>query len=102
MSALSKRVALIEHRFGAEAAAAWRKYHIGAQVARLVSGIVGTVVLAVVHGGVTDWTSLVPVVTGALWAGLAEIAPGVPWSLLRDRFHLGNQPPTPASGGESG
>ena len=102
MSALSKRVALIEHRFGAEAAAAWRKYHVTAQLARLVSGIVGTVVLAVVHGGVTDWTSLVPVVTGALWAGLAEIAPGVPWLLFASRFHLGGQPSAPASGGESG
>ena len=102
MSALSKRVALIERRFGAEAAAAWRKYHVAAQASRLVSGVVGTVLLAVVHGGVTDWTSLVPVDTGALWAGLAEIAPGVPWSLLRDRFHLGGQTSAPASGGESG
>jgi len=102
VSALSKHVALIEHRFGAEAAAAWRKYHIAAQLARLVSGVVGTVVLAVAHGGVTDWTSLVPVATGALWAGLAEIAPGVPWLLLISKFHLGGQPASPPPGGVGG
>lgn len=102
MSALSRRVALIEHRFGAEAAAAWRKYHIAAQVGRFVSGVVGTVILAVRDGGVTDWTSLVPVATGALWAGLAEIAPGIPWQLFRSRFHRGGQPSAPAAGGESG
>jgi len=102
VSALSKHVALIERRFGAEAAAAWRQYHVAAQLTRLISGVAGTVALAVLHGGVSDWTSLVPVLTGALWAGLAQIAPGVPWWLLRDKFHLGGQPASPPPGGVGG
>lgn len=101
MSALARRVALIEHRFGAEAAAAWRKYHVAAQLGRLVSGVIGTVVLAALHG-TGDWTGLVPVATGAFWATLAEIWPGVPWLLVRKRFHLGGRQSAPTPGGESG
>lgn len=102
MSALSARVAQIEARFGAEVAAEWRKYHVKAQLGRLVSGVVGTVLLAVLHGGVTDWTSLVPVVTGALWAALEQMFPQVPLKLLMDKFHLGGQPTAPPSGGGGG
>lgn len=102
MSALSRHVALIEHRFGAEAAAAWRKYHVAAQLSRFASGVVGTVLLAALHGGVSDWTSLVPVATGAFWATLAHLWPGVPWWLLRDRFHPRRQPSGPAAGGVGG
>ncbi|NUS04726.1 MAG: hypothetical protein HOV97_19460 [Nonomuraea sp.] len=82
---MSRRVAQIEARFGAEVAAAWRRYHIAAQLTRLVSGVLGSVLLAAVHGGVTDWTSLVPVATGALWAGLEQIWPQVPWKMLLRR-----------------
>jgi len=99
VSALSRHVALIEHRFGAEAAAAWRKYHIAAQLSRLVSGVAGSVVLAAVHGGVSDWTSLVPVATGAFWATLAQIWPGIPWMLARKWFRHGPRPTAPAAGG---
>jgi hypothetical protein len=102
MSALSRRVAQIEARFGAEAAAAWRKYHIAAQLGRLASGVLGSVMLAALHGGVHDWTGLVPVATGALWATLAEIWPQVPWLLLISKFHLGGQPASPTPGGVGG
>lgn len=88
MSALSKRVAEVEARFGAEAAAAWRKYHIAAQVGRLASGVLGTVLWTVLHAGVHDWTDLVPVATTALWATLAQMFPQVPWALLMSKFHL--------------
>jgi hypothetical protein len=96
MSALSKRAAEIEARFGAEAAAVWRKYHIAAQLARFVSGIAGSVVLAALHGGVHDWTSFVPVATTALWATLAQMFPQVPWLLVRKWF---TPPPKYATGG---
>lgn len=105
MSALSKRVAQVEARFGAEAAAAWRKYHIAAQVGRLASGVLMSVLWAVMHAGVTDWTDLVPVATAALWATLAQMFPQVPWALLMSKFHLGGQPsvpPAPTSGGVGG
>lgn len=99
MSALSKRVAEVEARFGAEAAAAWRKYHITAQVGRLASGVLGSILWTVLHAGVHDWTDLVPVATTALWATLAQQFPQVPWALLMSRFHVGGQPPAPATGG---
>lgn len=97
MSALSKRVAQIEAQFGEDVAAAWRRYHIAAQLGRLAAGVLTAVLWAVMHAGVTDWTDLVPVATGALWATLAQMWPQVPWSLLRDRLHLGNPPTPPAA-----
>lgn len=86
MSALSKRAAEVEARFGAEAAAVWRKYHVAAQLTRLASGVVGSVLMAALHGGVTDWTGLLPVASTALWATLAQIWPQVPWLLVRKHF----------------
>ncbi|QOR55825.1 MAG: hypothetical protein YHS30scaffold324_57 [Catenulispora phage 69_17] len=90
MSALTKRFRLLEAELGAD----WRRYHVAAQLARLVSGVVGTVLWAVLHGGVSDWTGLVPVATGALWATLAQIWPGVPWLLAR-RWLRAGRPPAP-------
>jgi hypothetical protein len=98
---LSPHVALIEHRFGAEAAAAWRKYHVAAQLARLVSGVVGSVLWTAQHGGVHDWTGLVFVAGGAFWATLAQIWPGVPWLLWRGWLHR-TPPPGPTAGGVGG
>lgn len=92
MSALSKRAAEVEAEFGA----AWTRYHVGAQAARLVSGVLASVLWAVLHSGVSDWTALVPVATGALWATLAQMFPQVPWKLLKDRF---TPPPKYATGG---
>ena len=82
MSALSTRAAEVEHELGA----AWTRYHVGAQAVRLLSGVVGSVLWAVLHSGVSDWTALVPVATGALWATLAQMFPQVPWSLVKNRF----------------
>jgi len=95
VSALSKRAAEVEARFGAEAAAVWRKYHIAAQLARLVGGFAGSVVLGALHGGVHDWTSLVPVATTALWATLTQMFPQVPWLLVRN--WAARMPASPAS-----
>lgn len=88
MSALTKRVRELEAELGAD----WRRYHVAAQLTRLASGVMGSVLWAVLHGGVHDWTGLVPVATAALWATLAQIWPQVPWLLLRKRLPLG-QPP---------
>jgi hypothetical protein len=85
VSALSKRAAEVEARFGAEAAAAWRKYHITAQLTRLIAGVVSAVVLAALHG-VSDWTDLAPVAVAALWATLEQMWPQVPWKLVLNRF----------------
>lgn len=85
MSALSKRAAEVEARFGAEAAAAWRKYHVTAQLTRLIAGVVTAVVLAALHG-VSDWTDLAPVAATALWATLEQMWPQVPWKLVLNRF----------------
>ena len=82
MSALSKRAAEVE----AELGAAWTRYHVRAQLARLAAGVLGSVLWAVLHGGVSDWTGLLPVATGALWATLAQMYPQVPWRLLKDRL----------------
>lgn len=91
MSALTKRVRLLEAEFGT----AWRRYHVAAQLGRLVSGVIGSVLWTLLHGSVHDWTGLVPVATGALWATLAQIWPQVPWLLLRDKVHLGGQATAP-------
>lgn len=98
MSRLGRHVAQIEAQFGADVAAAWRRYHIAAQATRLVSGVAGSVLLAVLHGGVHDWTGLVPVVTGAVWATLASMWPQVPWKLIRGRGRIPATPvPAPPS-----
>jgi hypothetical protein len=91
VSALTKRVRALEAEFGA----AWRRWHVATQLARLGSGVAGSVLWAVLHGGVHDWTGVVPVVTGALWATLAQIWPQVPWLLLRDKLHIGIPPGEP-------
>jgi hypothetical protein len=96
VSALSKRAAEVEARFGSEAAAAWRKYHVTAQLTRLIAGMVSAVVLAALHG-VSDWTDLAPVAVAALWATLEQMWPQVPWKLVLNRF--GAQKPLPATGG---
>jgi hypothetical protein len=59
VSALSKRAAEVE----AELGAAWTRYHVRAQLARLAAGVLGSVLWAVLHGGVSDWTGLLPVAT---------------------------------------
>jgi hypothetical protein len=91
VSALTKRVRLLEAELGAD----WRRYHIAAQLTRLASGVAGSVLWTVLHGSVHDWTGLVPVATAALWATLAQIWPQVPWLLLRDRFKPGQPPAKP-------
>lgn len=90
MSALTKRFRALEAEFGT----AWRRYHVTAQLARLVSGVVGSVMWTVLHGSVHDWTGLVPVATAALWATLAQIWPQVPWLLLRNRLGGGQSAET--------
>jgi hypothetical protein len=95
VSALSKHVAQIEAQFGTDVAVAWRKYHIAAQLTRLAAGVMTSVLWAVMHAGVTDWTSVVPVAVAAFWATLAQMWPQVPWSLIRDRLHAGAPPTSP-------
>ena len=92
MSVWSKYVVEMEREFGS----VWRRYHVAAQLGRLASGVVGSVLWTVLHGSVHDWTGLVPVVSGALWATLAQVFPQVPWLLVRSRFGSG---PDKAPGG---
>jgi hypothetical protein len=89
VSALTKRVRALEVEFGTD----WRRYHVAAQLTRLASGVMGSVLWAVLHGGVSDWTGLVPVATAALWATLAQIWPQVPWLVLRGRLRIGGTAP---------
>ena len=106
MSALSKRAAEVE----AELGAAWTRYHVGAQAARFLGGVLVTLLLSL-HNGFTDWTDLLPLAAAAAWTTAAQMWPQVPWSLLKD--HLGTparpapsapaQPPVPpAPGGVGG
>jgi len=106
VSALSKRAAEVE----AELGAAWTRYHVGAQAARFLGGVLVTLLLSL-HNGFTDWTDLLPLAAAAAWTTAAQMWPQVPWSLLKD--HLGTparpapsapaQPPVPpAPGGVGG
>ena len=106
MSALSRRAAEVE----AELGAAWTRYHVGAQAARFLGGVLVTLLLSL-HNGFTDWTDLLPLAAAAAWTTAAQMWPQVPWSLLKD--HLGPsarpapsaaaQPPVPpAPGGVGG
>lgn len=107
MSALSRRAAEVEHELGA----AWTRYHVGAQAARFLVGVL-TALLLSLHNGFTDWTDLLPLLLGAVWTTAAQMWPQVPWSLIRDRLHaetIASQvlpPPSgaagPASGGDGG
>lgn len=81
MSALSKRAAEVEHELGA----AWTRYHVGAQAARFVAGVVVSLLLSL-HNGLGDWTDLLPLLGGAAWATARQMWPQVPWSLIRDRI----------------
>lgn len=81
MSALSKRAAEVEHELGA----AWIRYHVGAQAARFVTGVVVALLLSL-HNGFTDWTDVLPLLAGAMWTTAAQMWPQVPWSLIRDRI----------------
>ena len=91
MSALSRRAAEVE----AELGAAWTRYHVGAQAARFLGGVLVTLLLSL-HNGFTDWTDLLPLAAAAAWTTAAQMWPQVPWSLLKD--HLGS-PPKYATGG---
>ena len=91
MSALSKHTAEVEKELGR----AWRQYHVAAQIARFMTGVLVTLLWSL-HSGVTDWTDLVPLVAGAAWATARQMWPQVPWSLLRDRFGA-SKPPGPAT-----
>jgi hypothetical protein len=91
MGALSKRAAEVE----AELGAAWTRYHVGAQAARFLGGVLVTLLLSL-HNGFTDWTDLLPLLGGAAWTTAAQMWPQVPWSLLKDRF---TPPPKYATGG---
>jgi hypothetical protein len=92
VSALSKRAAEVEKEFGA----AWSRYHVGAQAARFLAGVV-TALLLSLHSGFSDWTNLLPLVAGAAWTTAAQMWPQVPWKLVRDHFGAGKPPP--ATGG---
>lgn len=89
MSALTKRVRLLEAELGAD----WRRYHIAAQLMRFATGVLVTAVWSL-HSGITDWTDLVPAVWTAAWVTAAQMWPKVPWSLIRDRLRAG-RPPAP-------
>lgn len=78
MSALSKGAAEVEREFGS----AWTRYHIGAQAARFLSGVLVTLLLGL-HNGVSDWTDLLPLIAGAAWATARQMWPQVPWSLVK-------------------
>ena len=91
MSALSKRAAEVEHELGA----AWTRYHVGAQAARFVMGVVVSLLLSL-HNGFSDWTDLLPLLGGAAWTTAAQMWPQVPWSLLREHFSA-SPAPAPAA-----
>lgn len=106
MSALSKRAAEVEHELGA----AWTRYHVGAQAARFVAGVVVALLLSL-HNGFSDWTSLLPLLGGAAWTTAAQMWPQVPWSLIREHFVSGpdkqpaappQTPAAPTPGGDGG
>jgi hypothetical protein len=88
VSALSKRAAEVEREFGA----AWTRYHVGAQAARFLAGVV-TALLLSLHSGFSDWTDLLPLLAGAAWTTAAQMWPQVPWSLVRNRI----DPPKPTA-----
>lgn len=90
MSALSKRTAEVE----AELGRAWHQYHIAAQAARFLTGVL-VALLWSLHSGVTDWTDVVPLVLGAAWATARQMWPQVPWSLLQGRFGVSPKVPAP-------
>lgn len=91
MSALSKRAREVEHELGVE----WTRYHVGAQAARFLAGVV-TALLLSLHNGFSDWTDLLPLLGGAVWTTAAQMFPQVPWWLLK-RLGAGKAPaPTPA------
>lgn len=71
-------------------AAAVRRYHLRAQLIRLLSGVAGSVVLSVVGAGAgpLDWRALGPLALGALWTQLRAIWPTVPWDLLQQQLGL--------------
>lgn len=91
MSALSKRAAEVEHELGA----AWTRYHVGAQAARFLGGVLVTLLWSL-HSGFGDWTDLVPLLGTAAWTTAAQMWPQVPWSLLREHFTTAAPPPAPA------
>lgn len=84
MSALSKRAAEVEHELGA----AWTRYHVGAQASRFTAGVVVTLLLSL-HNGFSDWTSLLPLLGGAMWTTAEQMWPRVPWKLLREHVGIG-------------
>jgi len=92
MSALSKRAAEVE----AELGAAWTRYHVGAQAAKFLSGVLVTLLLSL-HNGFGDWTDLLPLIAGAAWATARQMWPQVPWSLVK--ASRADNAPQPATGG---
>lgn len=84
MSALSKRAAEVEHELGST----WTRYHVGAQAARFLAGVV-TALLLSLHNGFGDWTNLLPLLAGAAWTTARQMWPQVPWSLIREHFASG-------------
>ena len=88
MSALSKRTAEVEQELGAD----WKRYHVGAQVSRFLTGVLATALWSM-NSGFNDWTDLLPLLGTAAWTTVAQMWPQVPWSLLRDRF--GVEKPAP-------
>jgi hypothetical protein len=96
VSALSKRAAEVE----AELGAAWTRYHVAAQAARFVTGVVVTLLWSL-HSGLTDWTDLVPLLGTAALVTAKQMWPQVPWTLLVDRWRTG-KPPVPNAGGVGG
>ena len=92
MSALSKRAAEVEREFGV----AWTRYHVGAQAARFLAGVV-TALLLSLHSGFSDWTDLLPLLAGAAWTTAAQMWPQVPWPLIRSHFTPDPSPPPAAA-----
>lgn len=83
----------------ADVAAQIRRAHLAKQLGRLAAGVVGSVVLSLMHGGLgrLDSETLLPLAAAALWTQLANLWPQVPWDLLRVRLGLPTIPPGGAS-----
>jgi hypothetical protein len=78
----------------------FRRYHVAAQVQRLVGGSVSTFAVEVAAGGIHDWSvkALVAAAVGAVWTTARLQWPSVPWGLVASHLRAAKdaEQPNPA------